>query len=62
MKPSATEVTLEQTVTMTMMKVIPVAFHVYFTVLHSPQNDNEKGQRREGRTVKVPGCVSIQSD
>ena len=68
MKPSATEVTLEQTMTMTMMKVIPVAFYVYFTALHSPQNDNDngndngKGQRREGRTVKVPGCVSIQSD
>ena len=48
MKPSATEVTLEQTMTMTKMKVIPVASNVCFTVLHSPQDDNDNWSNANG--------------
>ena len=58
-----------QTLTMTMMKVILIASELYFTVLHSPQddngndngNDNEWGWWAETVKVTTSGLVDIHN-
>ena len=58
-----------QTLTMTMMKVILIASELYFTVLHSPQddngndngNDNEWGWWVETVKVTTSGLVDIHN-